>query len=74
MLKWVSCDPLAEREPRLSGKPQDVSLVTQFTMRVQAPPFKCRSDSISPRPMTGPQRSEAGVNGGAWKPRSGYPV
>jgi hypothetical protein len=34
MLKWVSCDPLAEREPMLSGKPQGVNLVTQFFMRV----------------------------------------
>ncbi len=28
------CDPLAERERQLSGKPQGVSLVTQFFMRV----------------------------------------
>src|SRR5262245_29697484 len=25
-----ACDPLVEREPWFSGKPQDVSLVTQF--------------------------------------------
>jgi len=31
------CDPLAERERQLSGKPQGVSLVTQFFMRVQGP-------------------------------------
>src|SRR2546427_3295859 len=43
-------------------------------MRVQAPPSRCRSASISPRPATGPQRSEAGINGGPWKPQSGYPV
>jgi hypothetical protein len=30
-LKCVSCDPLVEREPRLSGKPQGESLVTQFS-------------------------------------------
>ena len=74
MLKCVSCDPLAERELRLSGKPQGVSLVTQFFMRVQGPPSWCRSDSISPRPATGPQRSAAGINGGPWQPHAGYPV
>jgi hypothetical protein len=31
MLKSISCDPLAERELRLSGKPQGVNLVTQFS-------------------------------------------
>src|SRR5262249_29620412 len=51
-----------------------MNLVTQFSMRVQIPPSRCRSDSVSPRPTTGPQRSEAGINGGAWQPRSGYPV
>jgi hypothetical protein len=44
------------------------------SMRVEVPPSGCRSDSISPRSATGPQRPEAGVNGGAWKPQSGYPV
>jgi hypothetical protein len=29
---------------------------------------------MSPRPTTGPQRSEAGINGGPWEPQSGYPV
>ena len=43
-------------------------------MRVEAPPSRCRSDSVSPRSATGPQGSEAGINGGAWKPLSGYPV
>ena len=38
MLKWVSCDPLAERELWLSGKPQGGNLVTQFVMRVEVPP------------------------------------
>ena len=51
-----------------------MNLVTQFFMRVQIPPSRCRSDSISPRPATGPQRSEAGINGGPWQPQSGYPV
>src|SRR5206468_9235560 len=51
-----------------------MNLVTQFSMRVQVPPSRCRSDSISPRPATGPQRSAAGINGGPWKPQSGYPV
>src|SRR5919108_1759877 len=74
MLKCVSCDPLAERESRLSGTPQDGSLVTQCTMRVQAPPCKGRSDSLSPSPVTGPQRAAAGVHGGAWTPPSGSPV
>src|SRR5205823_13059868 len=50
------------------------NLVTQFAMRVRIPPSRCRSDSVSPRPATGPQRSEAGINGGPWKPPSGYPV
>ena len=48
-------------------------LVTQFTMRVQAPPSKCRSESVSPRPVTGSQGLEAGINGGAWKPNPGIP-
>ena len=43
-------------------------------MRVKGPPSKCRSDSVSPRSATGPQGSEAGINGGAWQPLSGYPV
>src|SRR5262249_54506927 len=51
-----------------------INLVTQLSMRVQVPPSRCRSASISPRPATGPQRSEAGINGGPWKPHSGYPV
>ena len=50
------------------------SLVTQFLMRVQVPPSRCRSDSISPRPATGPQRFAAGINGGPWQPHAGYPV
>src|SRR4029450_10430720 len=37
-------------------------------------PFKCRSDSVSPRPATGLQGPEAGRNGGAWQPHAGYPV
>ena len=51
-----------------------INLVTQFSMRVQIPPSRCRSDSVSPRPATGPQRSEAGINGGPWQPHAGYPV
>jgi hypothetical protein len=51
-----------------------MNLVTQLSMRVQAPPSKCRSDSVSPRSATGSQRSGAGINGGPWKPHSGYPV
>ena len=43
-------------------------------MRVQLPPSKCRSDSIAPRLATGPQRLDAGRNGGPWKPPSGSPV
>jgi hypothetical protein len=49
-------------------------LATQFSMRVQIPPSRCRSDSISPRPAPGAQRSEAGINGGAWQPQAGDPV
>ncbi len=41
-----------------------MNLATQFSMRVQVPPSRCRSESVSPRPATGPQRSEAGINGG----------
>ena len=41
-----------------------INLVTQCSMRVQVPPSRCRSESISPRLETGPQRSEAGINGG----------
>jgi hypothetical protein len=74
MLKWVSCDPLAEREPSLSGKPQGMNLVTQLFMRVQIPPSWCRSDSISPRSATAPQGSGAGIKGGPWQPQAGYPV
>jgi hypothetical protein len=51
-----------------------INLVTQLFMRVQIPPSRCKSDSIAPRPATGSQRSEAGLNGGLWKPPSGYPV
>jgi len=36
------------------------------SMRVEAPPSKCRSDSVSPRSATGSQGSEAGINGGTW--------
>ena len=70
----LPCDPLVERGLRLSGRPQSHRLCHAVAMRVQAPPSWCRSDSISPRPATGLQRSEAGRNGGPWKPRSGYPV
>jgi hypothetical protein len=70
----IPCDPLVERGLRLSGRPQSHRLCHAVAMRVQAPPSWCRSDSISPRPATGLQRSEAGRNGGPWKPRSGYPV
>ena len=74
VLLFAQCDPLVERGrcPRVDRKAQ--GFVTQFPMRVQVPPFRCRSDSISPRPATGPQGTEAGRNGGPWKPSSGYPV
>ena len=51
-----------------------MNLVTQLSMRVQAPPSRCRSDSVSPSLATGPQGAEAGINGGAWQPHAGYPV
>jgi hypothetical protein len=51
-----------------------MNLVTQLSMRVQAPPSKCRSDSISPSLATGPQGAAAGINGGPWQPHAGYPV
>ncbi len=72
------CDPLVERKLWLPGRPrvkdEPFNLVTQLFMRVQAPLSRCRSESVSPRSATGSQRSEAGINGGAWKPQSGYPV
>ena len=43
-------------------------------MRVEVPPSRCKSDSVSPSPETGPQGAAAGINGGSWKPHSGYPV
>jgi hypothetical protein len=71
----LPCDPLVERKLRLPSRPRGkVNLVTQCIMRVQVPPPRCRSDSISPRPATGPQRSEAGRNGRPWQPQSGDPV
>src|SRR5262245_56494139 len=39
-----------------------INLVTQLSMRVEVPPSRCRSDSITPRPATGSQGSEAGLN------------
>ena len=51
-----------------------MNLVTQFFMKVQILPSRCRSDSIAPRPATGPQRLEAGLNGGPWQPHAGHPV
>jgi hypothetical protein len=39
-------------------------LVTQLAMRVQIPPSRCKSESVSPRPATGSQGTEAGINGG----------
>ena len=34
-----------------------------ISMRVQVPPLRCRGESLSPNPATGPQRVEAGANG-----------
>ena len=51
-----------------------IHFVTQCIMKVQVLPSWCRSDSISPRPATGPQRSEAGIKSGPWQPQAGYPV
>jgi hypothetical protein len=70
----LKCDPLVERGLRSSGRPYSQKLCNSVSMRVQVPPSRCRSDSISPRPATGPQRFEAGIHGGPWKPHSGYPV
>ena len=36
------------------------NLVTQLFMRVQAPPSRCRSDSVSPRLATGSQGLKRG--------------
>jgi hypothetical protein len=70
----LPCDPLIERGVISSGRSQSQRLCNSVSMRVQIPPSRCRSESISPSPATGPQRSEAGINGGAWKPQCGYPV
>jgi hypothetical protein len=37
-------------------------------MRVPAPPSRCKSESVPHSSATGPQRAEAGVNGGIGKP------
>jgi hypothetical protein len=34
-----------------------------ISMRVQAPPLRCRGDSLSPNLTTGPQEVAAGING-----------
>jgi hypothetical protein len=70
----MPCDPLIERGLMSSGKSQSQRLCNSVSMRVEVPPSRCRSDSVSPRPATGPQRFEAGIKSGAWKPPSGYPV
>src|SRR5216683_6130575 len=74
MEKKLTCDPLVERKQKLPGRPRGNESCNSISMRVQAPPSRCRSDSVSPRSATGPQGAEAGINGGAWKPQSGYPV
>jgi hypothetical protein len=43
-------------------------------MRGHGPPARGQRDSLSPRLATGPPRSEAGIPGGPWTPRSGAPV
>jgi hypothetical protein len=37
-------------------------------MRVQAPPLRCRGDSLSPNSATGSQGVAAGINGEIWEP------
>src|SRR6516162_10576117 len=39
-----------------------------ISMRVQAPPLRCRGDSISPNSATGSQGVAAGINGEIWEP------
>jgi hypothetical protein len=39
-----------------------------ISMRVQAPPLRCRGDSLSPNPVTGSQGVAAGINGEIWEP------
>src|SRR5215831_14764600 len=75
IIRKAQCDPLVERKRTLPGRPQgnDQPCNSAF-MKVQVLPSKCRSDSVSPRPATDPQGSEAGINGGPWKPQSEYPV
>ena len=68
------CDPLIERGRMSSGRSQSQRLCNSVSMRVQAPPSRCRSASVSPGSATGPQWPEAGIKSGAWKPHSGYPV
>jgi hypothetical protein len=63
----LPCDPLVERRLWPPGRPRGYDQpCNSVSMRVQAPPSRCRSESVFPRPATGPQRSEAGINGGAW--------
>jgi hypothetical protein len=49
-------------------------VVTQCIMTVPVLPSWCRSDSLSPRPASGPQRAEAGRKSGPWSPHAGSPV
>src|SRR2546421_11886002 len=66
MEKKLTCDPLVERKQKLPGRPRGHDkLCNLMAMRVQVPPSRCWSDSISPRSATGPQGPEAGRNGGA---------
>src|SRR5262249_25472995 len=62
-------DPGIQQEPTARR-----TSCNSVAMRVQGPPSKCKSDSVSPRSATGSQGSEAGINGGAWQPHAGYPV
>jgi hypothetical protein len=75
MEKTRTCDPLVERKQQLPGRPRGKNNpCNSMSMRVQAPPSRCRSDSVSPRSATGPQGPEAGRHGGPWTPPSGCPV
>src|SRR5215470_1033945 len=68
-------DPLVERKQKLPGRPRGDEEPGHFmALRVQGPPSRGRSDSLSPRSATGPQGPAAGRNGGAWQPHFGYPV
>jgi hypothetical protein len=66
--------PVDRKRSHVLGQIARSQSCNSVSMRVKGPPSRCRSDSVSPSSATDPQGAEAGINGGAWKPPSGYPV